>query len=35
MTLDLHDFLIVPSKQRNDKITGARGYVRRFSALIL
>ena len=34
MTPDLHDFLIVTSKQRNDKLTGARRYVSGFSTLM-
>ena len=31
ITPDLHHFLIVPSKQRNHKLTGAREYVRIFN----
>ena len=34
MTLDLYDFLIVPSKQHNDKLTGARRYVEEFSTFM-
>ena len=34
ITLDLYDFLIIPSKQLNDKLSGARGHVKGFSTLI-
>ena len=30
VTPDLRDFLIILSKQRNDKRAGARGYLRGF-----
>ena len=34
ITLNLHDFLIVSSAQRNHKLTGAREYARGFSTLV-
>ena len=33
-TPDLQNFLIIPTKQRNDKLTGAKGHVREFSTFM-
>ena len=33
-TPDLKNFVIIPTKKRNDKLTGAKGYVREFSILM-